>query len=356
MRKIWLLFPLILLILSLVHAKKQEGTQKQEGMQRIFVESSLNVFAKSGEPLAFAYCDELKQFYVAAREGAHIYPDQVFIYDQQNKLIQKLFVGKMNDMAVDSKGQLYIASDRGVKVFDRSGEFLKSFGASLVDSVAVLSDGRIVVASPNSQGLIHIYNPDSQWFVSAGTMKNLDPKPEQNRWLNSGKIVVGSSDEIYYVFKNAAKPLLLKFSSTGELLMSRKITGEAISIQAERQRQFLASKRMSNRIGGFLIVNSATVDPESGHLWIALNGSPTSGVIYEYSSEGIKLRELNLVVNANRPVYSAGAICMLRGMLYAIVNRGQAYAFDLSNPVNGVDFVRLLDSQVQPLSAPCVAV
>jgi WD40 repeat protein len=335
---------------------KDLSAQKQEGMQRIFVQSSLSVFVKSSEALAFAYCDELHQFYVAAREGAHMYPDQVFIYDQHDKLIRKLLVGKMNDMAVDSKGQLYVASDRGVKVFDRSGEFLKSFSASLVDSVAVLSDGRIVVASPNSQGLIHIYNPDSQWFVSAGTMKNLDPKPEENRWLNSGKIVVGSSDEIYYVFKNAPKPLLLKFSSTGELLMSRRITGEAINIQVERQRQFLASKRMSNRIGGFLIVNSATVDPESGHLWIALNGSPTSGVIYEYSSEGIKLRELSLVVNSNRPVYSAGAICMVRGIIYAIVDRGQAYAFDLSKPVNGTDFVRLLDSQDQPFSAPCVAV
>jgi len=280
-----------------------------------------------------------------------MYPDQVFIYDQHRKLIKKLVAGKMNDMTVDRRGHIYVGNDRGVKVFDRSGGIVRSFGAPAVDSIAVLRDGRIVVASPDSQGLIHIYNPEGQWLLSAGRMMSFDSNPKENRWLNSGKIVVGLSDEIYYVFKNSPRPLLLKFSSTGQLIISRKITGEAINIQVERQLQFLHSERMSNRIGGFLIIRSVTVEPETGHVWVAFSGSPTSGVIYEFSPEGVKLRELNLVVNSNRPVYAAGALCMAEGTMYAILDGGQAYAFDLSKPVNNTEIIRQLDFGGCPASA-----
>ncbi|HET8671038.1 MAG TPA: hypothetical protein VFM05_10545, partial [Candidatus Saccharimonadales bacterium] len=130
-----------------------------------------------------------------------------------------------------------------------------------------------------------------------------EPKPlvsdyAENEFLNLGKVIAGSGDQIYYVTTYAVKPYVLRFSSEGQLLGEFQIEGDAVSFQADLSRDFLKRRRL-NETGGVTIITSATVNPYTGHLWLSMNGLSTAGTVYEYDQTGTKLREYALLLKSD---------------------------------------------------------
>ncbi len=119
--------------------------------------------------------------------------------------------------------------------------------------------------------------------------------------MNRGRVLVDAADNIYYVFEFSPNPTVQKFSREGELLSEFAVEGQAVDLQVQMARRFLAEKS-PRRVGGIVTVTSAVIDPMRGRLWIGTNGSSRSGVVYEYSLDGEKLREYAFVLKPTRDV------------------------------------------------------
>ncbi len=242
---------------------------------------------------------------VAASEDGKFYiyhSDNLSIYSKNRSLLAKIdisFAHYPSDVAVDSQGQAYLFNSTAnqIMILTPSGELAGSLNVIQPFSMAVLSNGNIVVASPNNGKLIHIYDSSGHKLQSIGDIKLFDSKNSiENAFLNRGKVVVDSSDNIYYIFKYALVPTVLKFSKDGHLISELSIEGKAINLQLDMARNYLATKP-AEEVGSIDIINSAAIDPITNHLWVCMNGSSRSGIVYEYSPKGKKLNEYGFILN-----------------------------------------------------------
>ncbi|GBC77380.1 hypothetical protein HRbin08_00857 [bacterium HR08] len=296
--------------------------QHGEAPKRL-LRSSQQVFAEAGEVRALAYLDREERFYVL---GGLPHRREVFLYDRRHHMLNRFFVGDATDIATDAQGRTYIAGDHRITIFDRRGRMLHSFPAPFPESLAVLSDGRIVIGSPTAEGLVHIYDPFGRRLASFGTMREFRASAAQNRWLNIGDVAVGRRDEIYYIFVHSPEPSILKFSPDGDLLAEFEIKGKWVRYIVQRQWESLAME--SEGVGGFHIVAGGSVDAASGHIWVALPGSEMSGeVVHEYSPEGLKIGEYALLIGPRKLLRITKGILVTEGGIYVVTSEGRTYLF-----------------------------
>jgi hypothetical protein len=284
--------------------------------------------------VAAAYSQETKSFYVLSAVRK-----EITVYNQAHKLSRGVVpsIQTPDALAVDSQGRIYIADSTSnqLEILGPTGQLLRSFRVPKPASLAVLSDGTIVVASPVGGRLLHTYDLSGRRLGSFGEVVRFDVADHaQNRFLNRGKVLVGPSDTIYYVFQYAPLPTVRQFSKEGKLLSEFVVEGYAVDLQAEMAHRFLDTKS-PNQVGGITVITSATVDPTTGHLWISMNGSSKSGVVYEYDSNGGKLREYAFVLKStSRIIIGVKDIIVKAPSIYIFADSG-AYRFDWNDSLPG---------------------
>ena len=196
--------------------------------------------------------------------------------------------------------------------------------------MALLSNGNIVVASPTRNHFLYLYDPNGHLLKRFGRFKeykSLDN--EEVRFLHKGKLLVDAADNIYYVYHYV--PMIQKFSPTGDLEREIRVAGDAVDLQQELALRFF-STRTPGIPGGINIINSATVDRKTNHLWIGLNGSSSTGTVYEYSPGGEKLCEYMLEVSSPvaLPYIITGVkdVAVTNSKLYIVTNQYQVFHFN----------------------------
>jgi len=280
-----------------------------------------------------------QQIYVLRRDAS-----KITVYDGERKRSRDVLpVGPIaKSFAIGSQGRVYLAGESEVRVIDPTGRSLASFPVPNPTSIAVSANGDVVVNSTDSGKLLHVYDQTGARLKTIGELKQFDAgNRAQNNFLNRGKVLVDASGAFYYVSIFAPMPTVRKFSSEGKLLLEFAVEGSAVDLQLEHATEFLRSKRIET-VGGFHVITSATIDPTTGHLWIALNGSsmhgsvsPGSGVAYEYDSNGVKVAEYAFVLTP--PLSTTGVITDLRDItveapwIYVLNSQGEVYRFGMNN-------------------------
>lgn len=243
---------------------------------------------------------------VSSKDGQTIYSldsmtGELFVYDRKSKGLKKTsdYFPNVEAFAVGPQGDLYLAqSDSTVQIVNSQGRRLTRFPTIYPRSIAVLSNGNIVIASPSNGKLLHLYSGQGVLLRSFGKPRTFVSDYAENEFLNLGKVIAGSGDQIYYVSTYAIKPYVLRFNSEGQPVGEFQIEGDAVDFQADLTRDFLSRRRLDQN-GGVTIITSATVNPYTGHLWLSMNGLSTTGTVYEYDQTGTKLREYALLLKSD---------------------------------------------------------
>jgi len=256
------------------------------------------------------------------------------VYPKNGKPAKKIGHSFLNveTFAVGPKNELYLAQkDSTVRIVSSDGRRLNSFHTVYPKSIAVLGNGNVVVASPFNGKNLHLYNGQGLLLASFGDIRPFDPSQTENEFLNEGRVVVGPGDQIYYVSTYAPQPFVLRFSSEGQLLGEFQIEGEAVDLQTGFTKEFLNRRGFCN--GGVTIITSAIVDPETGHLWLGMNGLSTQGTVYEYDQTGTKVREFAFLLNSNNKRQNVTHIkdIVVSGNSLSILTTGGTYGFKLSD-------------------------
>jgi hypothetical protein len=290
MKRLIILVPLVAFLIS----EANPVSSKKEQSPPIMLQAS-EIFFTDVLAMATGIYKGQQRYYV-------FHKDSIITYNEERSVLSRVNTSGNfypTDPVVDSKGNLYLINSATDEIMNLSptGQWGGSFRVQERPySLAVLGNGNIVIASPYGGKLLHIYDTSGQKLRSFGDVKLFDATDDaQNLFLNRGKVVVDSSENIYFVFKYAPAPAVMKFSKKGNLISEFAVEGYAVGLQVEPARKYL-SARPSDQIGGFVITNSATIDPSTGHLWICMNGASGSGVVYEYSSKGKKLREYSFII------------------------------------------------------------
>lgn len=312
---------LIAITLLQVHAGKR---QTPYSAQPRTLYSSEQVFSDvlDAKDVAVHFSGDDQFVYVLSING------RVTVYESQNKRVLTLptYMGAPDSITVGYDGLIYVADSAAnqVRTFSPKGEILRTIFVARPLSLAVLRDGCIVVGSGVNGSLLHLYDSSGGELRSFGEIKQFvsDSEPE-NRFLNRGKVLVDSADSIYYVRRFAPIPTVQRFSRRGKLLSEYNVAGDAIDLQVEVAQSFLKGRNQTN-IGGIGIINSATIDPGTGHVWLCMNGSSDSGVVYEYTPDGKKLHEYSFVVS------SPAVTKVITGVNRIIVRAPSIYIFTFS--------------------------
>jgi len=166
--------------------------------------SSEQVFSETFhiKDVAAHFSNNVELFYILRGDG------QVNVYNSHNKLKRKIptYMKSPSSIAVDTKGRIYIADNGAsqIRIFGSEGDTINTFFSHRPNSIAVLTNGNIVVASPFNGFLLHIYDSSGQQLRSFGEIKQFDSSSyAQNNFLNKGKVLVDLSDTIYYVYEFA---------------------------------------------------------------------------------------------------------------------------------------------------------
>jgi len=267
--------------------------------------------------------------------------------------------------AVGSEGNIYLADSvsNQVRIINPAGQPIRTVPMIHPIALGILGNGNMAVASSEGLHLLHLYGPNGSRLGSFGEMRSFDIKnQQQNRFLNKGKIVIGPDDTIYYVSTHAPIPTVRKFATDGQLLSEFVVGGAAIDYQVNVANGFLRQKQ-SSAVGGFDIITSAIVDPSTGHLWISMNGTSKTGVVYEYDSSGVKLREYAFVFKGSQGysdiITGVKDIAVRDPWIYILAWDGRVFRFNLNNsarasqPDDGKQKSRrLVDSREGSLFAP----
>src|SRR6185295_16687889 len=96
-------------------------------------------------------------------------------------------------------------------------------------------------------------------------------------------------------------------------------------------REFLNRRGVCN--GGVTIITSASVNPETGHLWLGMNSLSTQGTVYEYDQTGTKVREFAFLLNSNNKIQNVTHIneMVVSGDSLSVQTTGGTCDFKLSD-------------------------
>jgi len=260
---------------------------------------------------------------------------ELIVYEKNGKPAKKVGDSFFNveAFAVGSKHEFYLAqSDSTVRIVSSDGRRLNAFHTVYPKSIAVLGNGNVVVALPFKGKNLHLYNGQGLLLASFGDLRPFDANQTENQFLNEGRVVVGPDDQIYYISTYAPQPYVSRFSSEGQLLGEFQIEGEAVDLQTGFTNRFLNQKEFGAS-GGFTIITSASVSPETGHLWLGMNGLSTQGTVYEYDQTGTKVREFAFITNSNNKRRNVTDVTdmVVSGNSLSILTMGGTYAFEISD-------------------------
>lgn len=296
----------------------------------------LTVLQSSSPPTIDDY--SRKTILAASKDGENIYSlenmtGELRVSDKKSKRLKKVADSLFAEaFTVGPQNNLYLGqADSSVRIVNSEGRQLNKFSTVFPWSVAVLSNGNIVVASPFNGKNLHLYNSHGLLLASFGDVRPFDANQAENEFLNQGRVVVGASDEMFYVSTYAPQPYVSRFNSDGQLLGEFQIEGDAVDLQTGLTREFL--NRRTSCTGGITIITSATVNPATGHLWLTLNGLSNQGTVYEYEQSGTKLREFAFLLDSNDKRQNVTHVkdIAVSGDSLSILTWGGTYDFDVSD-------------------------
>ena len=288
----------VLSALVVYRTSAKNTTQKTEQDRRVPL-----TFLQTSEPVISSGYSK-KTLLAPSKDGQSLYSldsmtGDLIVYEKNGKPAKKVADSFLNveAFAVGPKHELYLAqSDSTVRIVSSDGRRLNTFRTVYPRSIAVLGNGNVVVASPVKGKILHLYNGLGVLLASFGDMRTFDANHTESSFLNEGRVVVGRDDQIYYVSTYAPQPYVLRFSSEGQPLGEFQIEGEAVDLQTGFTKELL--KRACCN-AGVTIITSATIDRETGHLWLGMNGQSTQGTVYEYDQTGTKVREFAFLISSN---------------------------------------------------------
>ncbi|HEV7683089.1 MAG TPA: hypothetical protein VGO68_13250 [Pyrinomonadaceae bacterium] len=241
----------------------------------------------------------------------------------------------VESVTIGPNGNVYIA-DAGmneVRVMGSGGQVLDAIRVNKPHALGVFRNGDLVVASTEGSNPLALVTAKGSMVRSFGALKSFDRDDRQNRFLNRGRIAVDRSDSIYFVSEFAPFPTVQKFSNEGRLLAEFAIEGSAVDFQAKASLDLLSAKQ-PGCVGGVRTITAATVDPATSHLWIGMNGTSETAVVYEYDPDGLKLREYAFVLKGsgtNKVITSVKDLVVGDGRIYILNGDGFIYRFNTAN-------------------------
>lgn len=280
-----------------------------------------------------------KPLLAPSKDGQSIYSldsmtGSLAVFERNGKSQRKIGDSFLNVEAftVGPQHSLYLArSDSTVQIVGSDGRRLNAFRTVYPKSISVLGNGNVVVASPFNGKTLHLYNGQGLLLASFGELKPFDNDLRENEFLNEGRVVVGSGDEIYYVSTYAPRPYVARFTPGGQLLGEFLIEGDAVDLQTGFTKDFL--NRRSFCVGGVLIITSASVHPDTGHLWLGMNGLSSQATVYEYDQAGSKIREYAFLLNSKNRKHNVTHVkdIAVSGDSLSILTWGGTYSFKVSD-------------------------
>ena len=326
--------PILLLVIGVASATLAYRTSANKGQDK---RVPLTVLQSSDSVISSDYAG--KTLLAPSKDGQRLYSlnaatGDLIVFQKNGKAAKKVADSFLNveAFAVGLHNELFLAQkDSTVRRVSSDGHRLNSFRAVYPRSIAVLSNGSVVVASSFNGKNLHLYNGQGVLLVSFGDIRSFDANPTENELLNEGRVVVGPGDQIYYVTTYAPQPYVLRFSSEGQLLGEFQIEGEAVDLQTGFTKELLNRREFGS--GGFTIITSASVSPETGHLWLGMNGLSTQGTVYEYDQTGTKVREFALLLNSNNKRHNVTDVkdMVVSGDSLFILTTGGTYGFKFSD-------------------------
>ena len=278
----------------------------------------------------------------SSKDGQRIYSldrmtGELFVYDRKSKHLRRAgnSLSKAEAFTVGPGDDFYLAqSDSTVQIMNSQGRRLNKFATAYPRSIGVLSNGNIVVASPFAGKLLHLYSSKGALIARFGELRKFDSDPVQNVFFNWGKVTIGSGDHIYYVSTYAPEPYVARFSCEGQFLEEFQVEGDAVDYQTELARNFL-TRRKAGQSGGVTIITAATVNPDTGHLFLGMNGLSTGGTVYEYDQTGTKVREYALLLNSNNKRHNVTNVKDITVSFDSleVLTSGGTYSFKFSDRV-----------------------
>jgi len=339
----WLRFGFVVSVLTFALTTSTERTESVGLTKRapqvplLLLESAEGAINQGSPSRAIAVSATDAQVLYTVDRGS----EEVVVHETHSKSARRFrsFVSPQNveALAVGPEGNIYLADSVSgrIQIISASGQSLNVVPVVAPIGLGILGNGNIVTASSAGLKLLHLYGPTGSRLASFGEMRSLDiNNPKQNRFLNKGKIAIGASDTIYYISRYAPVPTVRKFSTDGQLLSEFVVSGAAIDYQVNIANDFLR-KKQSSVVGGFDVITSATVDPSTGHLWISMNGTSKTGVVYEYDTNGVKLREYAFLLKSPKgysDIITGTKDIVVKGpWIYVLTWDGLVYRFNSNN-------------------------
>ncbi len=239
--------------------------------------------------------------------------------------------GEIQALAAASDGTLYLYDSKAkVHVLNANGVEQRVFRVvRRPGSIAVLPSGEVAIGGPSSGKLIHVFAPDGRLIRRFGEVEGFVGDRVENNYLNEGIVLVDPAGNFIYVFQQALRPAFLTFSPDGRPIGRHVVDGPAVDFQLQGARRVVdevlqeRAGKKSCTVGAVRIVNAAGIDPATGHLWIALNGLATSGLLYEFDAvTGTKVAEHRFEV-PDQPVVSVRAVAFGSDGAYVQLDDGR---------------------------------
>lgn len=267
----------------------------------------------------------------------------LYAYDPKSRTAKQVGALNLNggSVAAGLSGDVYVSSgESGVHAFNPSKPTVKPVATRSWHSLALLADESIVVSPSDDNSLFSLFKSTGEPVKRIGQKKEFVVKgTAQNEFFNQGVVAVNQVDNtIYYVFTHALVPTVQHFNKEGVLLAEFQVEGAAIDLQVGLTRQILRAKQGENCAGGFTVITSATVDPTTGHLWLGMNGSSKHGTVYEYSREGVKLKEYAFLLkqpsNLGDIITGINGLVVRAPFIYVLTSQGAVYKFNQEDDVS----------------------
>ncbi|HEX2269945.1 MAG TPA: hypothetical protein VHH35_10435 [Pyrinomonadaceae bacterium] len=266
----------------------------------------------------------------------------LYAYEPVSKTAKQVGALTLNggSVAAAPSGDVYVsAGESGVLALSKEQPGGKRVANRSWHSLALLADDTVVVSPSDDNSLFSTFKSPGGPVKRIGRKKEFAVKgTAQNEFFNQGVVAVNQVDNtIYYVFTHALIPTVQLFNKEGELLSEFQVQGAAIDLQTGLTKQILQAKAGKNCAGGFTVITSATVDPTTGHLWVGMNGSTKHGTVYEYSPEGVKLKEYAFLLkqpsNLGDIITGINGLVVRAPFIYVLTSQGAVYKFNLNNDV-----------------------
>jgi hypothetical protein len=207
------------------------------------------------------------------------------------------------DLAVDRDGNVIVVNGDGlIMIFSEEGKLVSSFQAERSVTVAVLSDGRIVVSGFPKDHLISIYSREGQLLEGLGEPVKVETKDAFNRRImNMGSIVVDDEDNIYFVFRNLLAPIVRKYTMDGKLVAEWRVESPDLNWLATRAAKQFQKNEQDGGHGVVPVITSAAFDNDTKSLWLG-----SAQHVFQLDSSGHIIRNLSLASAEGQPVQVLG--------------------------------------------------